>query len=289
MTSSPPVGLLAGAGQIPRLAAERLSRRGQPIVVCALDPDTPSELRENSRAWIEFDPAEFSAVPEFFLEHGVSDVFLLGDVDKKKLYDRGRLSSADRTIQGLVDRLPDRGDRYLIRAATHYLKKKGLTVQGLDQLFSDCRMTAGRQVGPALSESARKTMEYLLPLARDCADREIGQTILGQEQSVVAVEAVEGTQSTIERAGKLAGEGCVMVKSARSNQDPRIDMPVVGPRTIEALARIHASVLAVETGQILWLEQDRSRELAREADLTVVGVQIPVNGLWRRINRWLTG
>lgn len=280
-----PVGIIAGTGPLPLLASRRLNDQ-HPVYICYLEGEPPEELTEEAAAVTAFDPGELGSVPEFFNENGVDDLYLLGDVDKKTLYDEGNISSADSTVTGLLDHLPNKGDEYLIKAATKYLNSKGLSVRGIDELFGERLMPEGHVAGPSLTEDAETTIKTFTSVARRVADDEIGQSIICNKQSVVAVEAVEGTQQVIERAGRLSGSGCVMIKSARSDQDARYDLPVVGHETVKALAEIDARALAVEAGRILWLQQEESRRLAEESDLSIVGYTHDSTSWFRRFLPW---
>lgn len=288
-SESRPVGLIAGEGELPVLASDRLIEDGYDVYICYLEGAPPEELRDRSVKTIPFDPGELGSVPAFFTEHDVDELYLLGNVDKTALYDEGNLSSADSTVTNLLDRLPDKGDEYLIKAATKYLSSRGLEVRGIHDLFEDSLMPEGHVAGPAPGDEQQKTIDALKPIARAVADAEVGQTVLGKRQSVVAIEAVEGTQKAIERAGRLAGSGIVMLKSARSDQDPRYDLPVVGLETMRALESIDASILAVEANRVLWLQEDDVRDLADQAGISVVGFTHRSRGIFGRLKQWLNG
>jgi DUF1009 family protein len=286
--SDKPVGIIAGRGPLPLLGTRRLNDE-QSVYVCHLEGDPPEELDEEAEDVTVFDPGDLGAVPDYFNDRGVDDLYLLGDVDKKSLYEESNLSSADSTVTRLLDSIPNKGDEYLIKAATQYLASRGLMVRGIDDLFGDHLMPEGHVAGPELSDSARDTIDTMKPIARRNADDEVGQSIMAKRQSVVAVEAVEGTSRLIERAGQLAGGGCVMIKSARTNQDARYDMPVVGRETVESLAGVDAAALAVEAGRILWLQQADSRRIAEDAELSIVGYHHENTGLLGRFTSWWNG
>ncbi len=111
-------------------------------------------------------------------------------------------------------------------------------------------------------------------MARALAGEDIGQTIVVKDKSVVAVEAMEGTDACIRRAGEIAGPGCVVIKVARPRQDLRFDVPVIGPRTIESLTAAGAKVLALEAGKTLLLDKDALIKEANAAQLSITGLQI---------------
>jgi DUF1009 family protein len=130
--------------------------------------------------------------------------------------------------------------------------------------------------GPVTKRKPNSTeqadIEFGLPLARHIAGQDIGQTIVVKDKTVVAVEAMEGTDAAIRRAGQIAGAGCVIIKVARPKQDLRFDIPVTGPRTLEAMKEAQASVLAVESGKTLLLEKETLLKVADAAELCITGI-----------------
>lgn len=276
-----PVGIIAGEGPLPVLAAQALQEDGRRVVVCGLTSSPAEQLREIADDLRTITPDQFGIVPEYFLERGVEELLMVGNVDKTQLYDPDRREGADEAVQSLLSSLPAKGDENLIKAAARLLQVKGLTVIGVDEVLSDRFTPEGHLAGPPLSEADRGTLRVLETLAGNLADEEVGQTVSGHQQSVVAVEASEGTDAMIRRTGEIAGAGCVVLKRARSDQDPRFDVPVVGRRTVGELAKIRASVLALEAGSTLWVQQEQCRRIAREHDLTLHGWTPPGRGFLR--------
>lgn len=283
-----PVGIIAGDGQLPVLASKRLVDRGRNLFVCFLEEHPPDQLVERADDVVQLDPARLESVPTFFLDHNVEELFLVGDVDKTSLYDEENIDDADGAVLNILENLPNKGDEYLIKAATRYLSSRGLTVKGIDTLFADQFMPYGHVGGPEPTPQIRQTIRTLKPVGRFSADREIGQTVMGKKQSVVAVEAVEGTRRVIERAGELAGESCVMLKGARSDQDTRFDVPVVGLDTLDQLASAGASALAVEADNVLWLQQEESINVAEASGISMLGFKYKSRGLLGRLKQWLS-
>jgi DUF1009 family protein len=117
---------------------------------------------------------------------------------------------------------------------------------------------------------ARRDIAFRMKLARGLNSFDVGQTVVVKRQSCVAVESIEGTDACIERAAKLAGPGCVVVKLARPKQDLRFDLPVVGPKTFAVLAKAKAAALVLEPGRSLFLEKERCLALAKKAGLAVL-------------------
>lgn len=275
-----PFGLIAGEGTVPRRAVDRFQEQDRDVVVAGLEPATEGTYEDVS-AFRRFEPHELGSVPDFFNDHDVDDLLMLGNVDKSRLHDARQREQADTVVQGILNKVSDRGDLQLLKAAAQYLRVEGLRLRGLDEVFPDWLTPSGHLAGPTESPD-ESTVSVLWPLARELADREVGQTVLGAQGSVVALEAIEGTTRAIRRAGELAGKGLTMVKRARSGQDMRFDVPVVGLETVEALVEVGADNLIVEAGMTLWLQRDECRDLAQEHDLRMVGKEEVV--WWKR---WL--
>ena len=268
-----PFGVLAGTGRLPELVLDQLEERGRPVVLGLLGDREPPERDHGLRAVRPFAPEHFGDVPDFFLEQGVTDLVMAGSVDRSLLYDDERLDRADDVVQSNLNELDSHGDENLIETAVEVLEACGLTVRGIDEVLERYLSPEGHQAGPNPDEHQLETLESLKDVAVDLADREVGQTILGKRGSVVAVEAAEGTNRTIRRAGRYAESGLVMVKAARTGQDYRLDVPVVGESTVSELISVNAGMLAMEAGRTLWVQQDACRRLARENDLTIFGWQ----------------
>lgn len=268
--SSGPIGVIAGDGRLPEIVGREIDSRDRPLVVCFLN--TPSEtLRSLADVARSFAPAEFLDVPAYFNEHDVNELIMVGNVDKTEMYDENRIGEADPVIRDMLDNLDDKGDRTIIEVAADLLESNGLKIIGVDTFLQEYFMPSGHVIGPELTRSESKTLDLLAGIGPCMADREIGQAVAGKRQSVVAVEAVEGTTKMIERAGDLADENCVVLKSARSDQDFRFDVPAFGEKTLRSLARIDASVFASETNKTLWLQQETCKQIARSNDITIHG------------------
>lgn len=269
-----PYGVLAGTGRLPELVLNELEEQERSVVLGLLgDRETP-ERSDSLREVRSFAPEHFGEVPGFFLEHGVSDLVMAGSVDRTVLYDDDRIEDADEVVQSNLDELESHGDEDLIATAVEVLESCGLTVRGIDDVLENYLSPESHQAGPSPEEHQLDTLESLKEISVALADREVGQTVLGKRSSVVAVEAAEGTNRTIRRAGRYVQSGLVMVKAARTGQDYRLDVPVVGESTMQELVDVNADMLAMEAGRTLWVQREECRRLAREHKMTVYG--------WRR-------
>ncbi len=284
--SETPVGLIAGEGTLPVLAARTLKERGNKVLVCNVARSSAPRLKSIVDEIHDIDPSRFDTVPELLSSQGVKKLLMVGNVDKKQLYEEGELENANPEVREELDGLEDKGDQEIIKKAARLLRLKGMKVMGVDEVLADYLTPAGHLAGPQPAEGALQTLEVLRSLTARLADEEVGQAAIGKNQSVIAVEGVEGTDMLIRRAGRLAGKNCVMLKLARSDQDLRFDVPVIGENTIRELVDIEACLLAVEAQRTLWVQRDECEELARENDLSILGLERKNNSIWKRFLQW---
>jgi len=285
--SDSPVGLIAGEGTLPLLAARALKKRGNKVLACNIARQSAFRLQSIVDEIHEIDPARFDTIPELLASRGVKKLLMVGNVDKKQLYEEGKLENAAPEIKKELASLKNKGDQKIIKKAAKLLRLKGMKIMGVDEVLAEYITPAGYLGGPKPAEDEISTLEVLESLTIKLADEEVGQAAVGKRQSVIAVEGLEGTDKLIRRAGRLAGKNCVMFKRARSDQDLRFDVPVVGEDTIQQLVEIDASLLAVEAGRTLWVQRDECIKLARENNLTLLGWTGEKKPLWRRIIQWL--
>lgn len=283
---SAPVGVIAGSGDLPEIVAQKLREKGNKIVVCSITPDRNGELENKSDVYFSVSPPEFGSVPDRLRSHGVKKLLMVGDVDKTQLYNQEKIEEADETVKDELKQLKNKGDQKIIQVAARLLRLKGLKVIGVNEVLEDYLTPTGHVAGPEARQEELLTLSVIENIAIKLADYEVGQAVIGKKQSVVAVEAAEGTDRLIRRAGELAGNNCVMLKIARSDQDSRFDVPVVGKDTVEELAKIGASVLALEAGETLLVQPAECARIAEESGITILGWERKNRG-WRRIFQWL--
>lgn len=271
---SEPVGIIAGGGRLPLLVARRLARRNRAVVVCTVAGDPPDELGEVALARRRIDLADLESLPSFFEEHDVREVIMVGTVERTRLYQDDRVARADPAAGELLDALPDKRDINLIEAGADFLREHGFRILGLDEVMEENLTPEGHLAGPSPTDDQKRTLDVLEEVARALVEHDVGQAVAGKRQSVVALEAAEGTDAMIRRAGSLAGPGGVVFKRARPAQDFRYDVPVVGERTVRTLAETEGSVLAMEAERTLWMQRKACRRLAEEHGITLLGQRI---------------
>ncbi len=272
MGSRGPLGLIAGAGALPRLVARSARARGERVVAVAYegfaDPDLGGEVDRMETLPV----GQVEALVAWLRGQGVRRAGLVGRVPKEELFrDLSRLRFDD-TARALLAGLPDRRDHSILGAVADLLARRGIELAPQGELAPELVAGVGRLAGPVPDGALRADLAFAWPIARQVAALQIGQTVVVKGACVLAVEAVEGTDAAIRRGSELGGGGALVVKVARPGHDPRFDLPVVGPATLELLAEHRASGLAVEAGSTLLLERERWLGLAEEAGISVVGV-----------------
>lgn len=261
------VALIAGEGLLPEIIAARIAEGGNRPVVYA--------LRENSDA---FSQTAAAVVPVFKTElaatlkdmalRGVRSVMFAGLVPKTLMY---RSAMQDDMARELVASLSARDDHTLLGGIVTLFERAGFEVVGYRELLGDLMAASGRIAGRAPSDEERADIEYGVEIARAVVPLSFGQSVVVHRKSVVAVEAMEGTDAAVVRAGSLCKSG-VLVKMIKPGQDPRYDIPTVGPQTLSLMARTGLTCLAIQAAWTLVLSPDEFCAIAEEKGISVMGV-----------------
>jgi len=283
------LGLIAGNGRFPFLLLDAARAQGFSVAVAAIREETDAEIDRRAAAdplisvqWMSL--GELSRLIEVFHKEGVTRAVMAGQVKHKQIFSSIR---PDWRLAKLLLNLRTRNTDMLLGAVAKVLGDEGIELISstafLEPLLaSEGAMTETVAGGRGPDEEERKNIEYGLGVARALAAFDIGQTVVVAAQACVAVEAMEGTDAAIERAGQLMrsldeGEASTLarkltiVKVAKPNQDMRFDVPVIGVRTVETMVRAGASCLSVETGRTLLFDREALLERAAAAGIAIVG------------------
>jgi DUF1009 family protein len=267
----PVLGLIAGQGAFPLAVARSARRAGRRIACIAFrgltDPEIVHEVAEIT--WIH--PGEVEIGIAAFRSAHVRDAVMAGRVPKSALFRNPEALHLDGQAKALIARLGDRRDDTILGAVAGYLES--LDIHLLPQWSPAPELLASEGVlgGLDLSPEQRADVEFGVPIARRMGALDIGQTVVVKDGVVLAVEAVEGTNEAIRRAGGFSAGACV-IKVAKPQQDPRFDVPAVGPGTLAALVDAKARVLAIEAGATIVLDREILLRGADEHGIAVVGV-----------------
>ena len=268
------LGLIAGEGALPCVGAARAREAGRRVVCVAFRglADPALEAQVDEIFWTT--PGDVTGALAFLREREVSQAVLAGKVAKGGLVDGSAHSDLDPAARALLEGLPDWRDQTLLAKVADLLAAVGVRLLPQSALAPELLAGEGPLGSLDLSPEQRREVEIGLPLARAVAGLDVGQGIAVKRGAVVAVEALEGTDAMLARAGALA-PGAVAIKVARPQQDPRFDVPAIGPRTVEVLAQAGLAALAFEAGATLVLEREALGRAADRAGVPVVGVALP--------------
>jgi DUF1009 family protein len=217
--------------------------------------------------WISI--GQLGACVRLLKEAGASHAVMAGQVKHTKLFAGG--ITPDATFLGVLARLPFRSTDGLIGGVARVLRDNGIELIDSTSLLQPLLASPGVMTTRAPTADEQADFEFGYRMADSIAGLDIGQTIAVKQRAVVAVEAMEGTDEVIARAGHLAGPGVRIVKVAKPNQDMRFDVPVVGLATIAAMRAAAAKALSVDAGRTLMFEKEALLASANAADITIVG------------------
>lgn len=205
---------------------------------------------------------------KFLEDEQAEEILFAGNVDKTVWY---RDLRPDLQALKLITNLPDGGDDRILRAVSEMLESRGFTVGAPVEWLPDCLAQAGHLAGPRAGQEVLDEMAFGLKIARGVGALEVGQTVVVCRGCVVAVEAVEGTDAMIERAGNLAKKNAVVVKAIKPQQDRRLDVPTVGVATLEAMKQAGLPWLALEAGCLI-LEPEAFKKTAGALKIGIYGL-----------------
>jgi hypothetical protein len=273
----PRLGLIAGNGRFPFLVLNAARARGMEVVVAAIKEETLPEIEKEGATVHWMSLGELSKLIDTFHREGVTQAVMAGQVRHKQIFSSIR---PDWKLAKVLLSLGTRNTDSLIGAIAKVLADEGITLLSSTELLEPLLAKPGVLTKRAPSEPEKKDIDYGRAAARHLAQFDIGQTVVIAGGACVAVEAMEGTDETIARAGKIMaslGEGdastlardLVVVKVAKPNQDMRFDVPVIGVATIAAMKAAGATCLAVDAGRCLVIDGDK---VFAEADATGIAI-----------------
>jgi DUF1009 family protein len=261
------LGIIAGNGVYPRLLADGAHRAGvEKIVAAAFTDETDPVLERhvNVLEWMRV--GQLGRFLKFFRSQGIQHAIMAGQIAPKNLFDL----RPDLKALMLMGRLKQRNAESIFSALADELAKIDIDLLPATTFLEDSLAQSGVIAGPKLSPRQEHDVEFGWNAAKEIARLDIGQTIVIKNGTILAVEALEGTNEAIKRGGTLAREGAVMVKVSKPNQDMRFDVPVIGVETVRIAAESGVRVIAVEAGKTLLLERDSVIALANCSNISVV-------------------
>jgi UDP-2,3-diacylglucosamine hydrolase len=272
------LGLIAGNGRFPLLVLDAARARGYDVVVAAIKEETFAEIESHGATavhWLSL--GELSKLIETFKRENVHRAIMAGQVKHKQIFSSIR---PDWRLAKLLLSLGMRNTNSLLGAIAKVLADEGIVLENSTSLLEPLLAKPGVLTKRVPSEQEKRNIDYGRGVARHLAAYDIGQTVVVAEAACVAVEAMEGTDATIERAGQIMSSlesdpstlsrALTVIKIAKPDQDMRFDVPVIGVKTIDLMKKTGATCLAVDAGKCLLLDGDEVITAADAAQVAIV-------------------
>ena len=263
------IGLIAGNGRFPIIFADNARKLGYHVSAVAHEGETEPELASHVDRIHLVKIGQLNKLIKAFKEDGVHQAVMLGGIKKTHMFTTVR---PDFRTLALATRVALWKDDDILREIAKELEREGIAICESTFGLEGILVEEGTLTARAPSEKEWEDIRYGWDVAHDIGRLDIGQCVVIKDRVVVAVEAVEGTDGAIKRGGDLAKGGAVVVKRSKPQQDLRFDLPAVGPRTIEVMASVKASVLAIEAGRTILLDREIMLAKARSARIAIVGI-----------------
>lgn len=271
MTSRQPLGLIAGSGRLPMLFANAARAAGHPVHAVGHQGETDAGLatQVDSMAWVRV--GQIDAIITELKRRGVSRAVMAGAIGRVRSLTQAR---PDRGMLSIAASLRSLRDDEFLRAIAAYFEKRGIVIVAATDYVQQVMAVEGHLAGPALTVAQDADVALAREVAGKLGSADVGQTVVVKNGVVLAVEAVEGTDEAIRRAGRLGGPGAVVLKRAKPGQDLRFDLPAAGPITLEVMREAGANVLAVEAGKTVLLDGALLFKWAGRLGISVVGIRV---------------
>ena len=262
------IGLIAGKSQFPLLFARSARAQGHHVVAVAFKGETMPALEQevDSITWVQL--GQLGKLIKAFKSQGVTQAAMCGGVTKPRMFD----IKPDLKALGLIKKIRHMADDGILRTLADYLDEQGIKILPSHELVPELLARPGLYTSRRPTDEERDDIEVGWQVADELGKLDIGQCVVVRGRAVVAVEAMEGTDQCIRRAGELAGgRNAVVIKRCKANQDRRFDLPSVGADTVAVMAAAGASCLVVEAERTLFFDLESAVKLADTSGICILG------------------
>ncbi len=261
------IGLIAGGGSFPFMVASSIRKRGARVVAVAHLGDTDPALADvvDKITWIKL--GQLGKLISSFKRDGVHKALMAGTITKRQMFGRVR---PDLKGLSLISRIAVFHDDGILRAVATELDKEGIEIISSTQYLPELLAPKGCLTKKKPGRKQEEDILFGWNVAKELGRLDVGQCVVVRNKTVLALEAIEGTDETIKRGGRIAGKDAIIVKVSKPDQDQRFDVPSVGIETIKVMSEVKASVLAVEAGKTLIFDRPEMLEYADKLGISVV-------------------
>jgi DUF1009 family protein len=261
------IGMIAGGGDFPLKFAEAAEKAGNQVYVVAYHgaADPKIDSRVHAVEWLYL--GEMEKLIRFFHANGVKEAVIMGGVNKRAMFSDIR---PDATALALIASLTETHDDALLRCFAAFLEQQDIAVRSSTFLLPELLAPDGCWTKNVPDRDQQRDIAIGWKVAKAIGRLDIDQCVVVEKGTVLAVEAIDGTDATITRGGRLGGGQAVVVKVCKPQQDTRFDIPAVGPDTIQTMRSAAVRVLAVETGRTVVFDREKMIAMADEAAMSIV-------------------
>jgi len=261
------LGLIGGNGKFPFLVIEGAKRAGAAVAVAAIREETDPAIEKLADRFTWVGIGQLGKMLRFFKNEGVDKAIMAGQVKHVQIFST---AIPDVRMLKMLLRLPRRNTDALIGAVAGELASEGIELIDSTYFLKDQLPDVGTLTKRAPDDREQSDIEYGLEIAKEIARLDLGQTIIVRDRACVAIEAMEGTDAVIRRAGELVRGRLTVVKIAKPDQDMRFDVPVVGVPTVESMIAASATCLCLTAGKTLMFDRDETIKLANKNKIAIV-------------------
>jgi DUF1009 family protein len=264
------IALIAGSGQFPLFLSKAAKASGIEIIVAAVESETDRQIDKIADKVYWMNLGEGKKLIEMLQQEKIRYAVMAGKISKATIIKESL--KLDEEAKNIFKRIIDRRDDTILKAVAGRLKDFGVELLDSTTFVHGMMPSKGTLTRRKPNAEEMQNIEFGYKIAKEMGRIDIGQSVIVKKKAVIAVEAIEGTDEAIKRAGKLAGPNTVVVKVSKPNQDMRFDVPVVGLKTIESMKEAGASALAIEAEKVLLLEKEEVVEEADKRGISIVAV-----------------
>ncbi len=262
-----PIGLIAGEGKFPLLFAQEARKNRRELIVIAIKEEANEDFTPYARTIHTISVSKLDKIIQSLKKEGVKEAVMAGRVHHTQIFSD---LIPDFRAAKLLFKIKDRRADSILGAVADEFKKDNIKLLPSTTFLSHLIPPPGMLTKGKLSESQSRNVEFGIRMAQGLSALDLGQTVVVKKRSVVAIEAIEGTDECIRRAGKLVDGNVLVIKSAKPNQDLRFDVPIVGLNTIKVMREARAVVLAVQAHKTLMLDKDQCVQEANDHKIHIL-------------------
>lgn len=264
------IGIIAGTGDLPIIVAKDAKERGYRLIIIAIENLASRDLDTLSDEIRWINVGRFGELIDTLKDFNVKRTIMAGKVPKSLIY-KSKITPDIRAVKLLLS-LKDKSDDSILNAITKELQREGIHIIDTASFSPHLLTPDGVLTDNPPARDEWRDVEFGWKIAKEMGSLDIGQTVVVKGQAVMAVEAIEGTDEAIRRGGRLAGDGAVVVKVSKPQQDMRLDVPVIGINTIKSMINVRARVLAIEAHRSMMINREKLIMEAEDAGISVVGI-----------------